>query len=508
MPKRGKKKNAALLLVAPEPQGDELEADILWDAIKEVGDKPHFMDSTVLDATYAVFEPDKSRGSPSEVARNLFINRRRNLSLPRARDRFVKAEDSFKKRLEIADGLHGDAKCFAALKLSEKEAFEAQQAAILAHLSDLRSNFLDAQAAFFTDVNRETEKFFKERVELLDDLSVASATDIEVEAVFEEQLRLEERYKQAELQFFKDHGEHTDNANKMVQETRRQQDNMIRSMVMCLGNGVGEMSRLFTEELEDKVAQQEETSRLIVELMKVQRKSLAFEKETISISECAASVQRLIDLEAQKQELCIRRQKQLQEELKLLSDVVKDNDMKMLRLTSNATPCANYVATLPVIPPSPNTIANVTDDKQEKNLTLLTVEARRELENMTVELNELKKELWSLQRRHIAQLGGYAPLLNEDFTTIITARDALLDVDTRAAIRTLVLDTLLEVCQCANHVECVTGAGAEHPLLEIKGLEDRLAIQRLVERRINKLFSYSCPTAPPVVFLQDSRIAE
>ncbi|CBH17420.1 hypothetical protein, conserved [Trypanosoma brucei gambiense DAL972] len=503
MAKKGKK-NSAPQLVAPEPVADELEVDILWDAVKEVDDKPPFMDGTHLDATRALFKLEKTgRGAP-DVPHNFFQLRERNLSVVRARDRFVLAEQRLKERMEVDEGLQDDDQCFLSLKQSEGEEYLRERRAAMENIAGVKSALVEDQLGLITRMEEAAEDFFRGWNDLLEEVTALATGDSKVSAAFEEKRTLTKTFREAEEQYFHDHGEHVVGIREMRRETKRQQDEMLQSMVTRLGAGVVEMARLSVEELEDKAAQQEETTRLISELMKVQGKSTVLEKQTIAINEHRATLQRLIDLEVQKQEFCILRQKQIESDLKTLSETVKHNNEQLLLLSSNAAPCQEYKKLLPMIPTSPNTISNLTN-VQDKSLLLLTVEAKRQLEGLDAELKTLKDELATLRRRHIVHLSGKYKPTATDGPLSAMKKTAELGIETTSAIRSAVLNSLEQVCRCLGCTEDAEAPGDPlERLFAITDVEERKAVQLYVSRCISKLFSSECPTALPVPFPRSS----
>jgi hypothetical protein len=138
------------------------------------------------------------------------------------------------------------------------------------------------------------------------------------------------------------------------------------------------------------------------------------------------------------------------------------------------------------------------------------VEARRQLDQCTRELQESQEHLQQLQQYHLDQLSG-------QFRPLLFAEDALrttenfLDTETNMAVRATVVDALLEVNQALKPLlasdEDSVKAAAVLPCLEsISSLWDRIAVQNFVVGRINRLFTCMCPTAPPLTLLKDTNM--
>nr|CCC95079.1 conserved hypothetical protein [Trypanosoma congolense IL3000] len=495
MVKKGRKKVTAPQLVAPEPLADELEADMLWDYIKEVDDKPPFLDGTHVDATRAAFKTDRVSHIGTDAHKNFFTLRERNHDFVRARERFVMSESELKRQMSAHKCLKDEEQCFISLKQSEEEEYNRDRESSKANILALKKALAEEQVQLLEEMEEEAEDFFEKWGATLEDVTALAVGDSEVNAAFEEKQRLCKMCSDAQEQYFHDHGVHVVSMQKMREETKRQQDEMLQSMVARLGAGVAEMGRLSVEELEDKAAQQEETTRLISELMKVQGKSTVLEKETLAIGECRATLQRLIDLEVQKQQLCISRQKQIEADLKTLSEEVKRNNGQLLVMASNAAPTPAYMNLSGIIPASPNTITNVIEG-QEQGLLLETVEAKRHLETLNVEMNNLKNELDTLRRRYITHLSGkYKPShANNPLTKPGMCSE--LDTATKCAIRAAVLESLTQVCKCLASVDGTNEPGDPmERLLAVTDPEERRMVQDYVSRCVGKLFDPTCPMA-------------
>lgn len=136
------------------------------------------------------------------------------------------------------------------------------------------------------------------------------------------------------------------------------------------------------------------------------------------------------------------------------------------------------------------------------------VEARRQLDQCTKELEESRMRLDQLQQYHLCQLSGH-------LQPIMTADDALrttenfLDSETNMAVRATVVDSLLEVNRTlkplsVQHDGLQSLEGVLPCLDNVATLWDRLAVQNFVVGRINRLFTCMCPTAPPLTLLKDT----
>ncbi|KAF8294229.1 hypothetical protein TcYC6_0101820 [Trypanosoma cruzi] len=507
MPPKGrrKKKNAPPPLVAPEPAGDELEVDILWDCVREVDDKPSFMDGSLLDATRACFEGEKGQKGTGEVARTAFFGRTRHLLAPRACPQFLASEKELQRTMEKAKNIQEDVSEFELLKEKEREEAQRKRERVTTTARNLMTELSDARLIFLEDMEEIAEGFFSDQKQMLETLCNLAVKDNDVEAAFLEQQTMQQLYRDAEEKYFRDHGEHVVLIAEMQSETSQQQEEMLQLMLHRLDKGVVEMTKLSVEELEDKASAQEEMSRLIVELLKVQGHSVVLEKETTSIAEEMVVMQRMIALELQKQQFCLRRQKQLREELQSLSARVRENEMRLIAMMSNKTPSAAYTATLPMVPVSPNTIASLTETEGKKSVALLTIELQRHLEASSAELANYKDELWALRRQHLVQLSGQYQSFNLNNSFFGTTKEFFLDADTKAAVRSIVVEALMQV----NHILGVIDDTAKFPgnlerLLSVVDLRDRKFIQNYVANRINTLFSRICPTAPPLLFLREA----
>ncbi|CAJ1019437.1 hypothetical protein Q4I30_001930 [Leishmania utingensis] len=136
------------------------------------------------------------------------------------------------------------------------------------------------------------------------------------------------------------------------------------------------------------------------------------------------------------------------------------------------------------------------------------VEARRQLDLCTKELEESQLRLHQLQEYHLGQLSGH-------LRPMVTANDALrttenfLDPDTSMAVRATVVNALLEVNGALKPLPVQENSpqslDAALPCLDnVTTLWDRLAVQNFVVGRINRLFTCMCPTAPPLTLLKDT----
>ncbi|KAG5509490.1 hypothetical protein JKF63_06195 [Porcisia hertigi] len=139
-----------------------------------------------------------------------------------------------------------------------------------------------------------------------------------------------------------------------------------------------------------------------------------------------------------------------------------------------------------------------------------TVEARRQLDQCTKELEESQLRLHQEQQYHLGQLSGH-------LRPMMTAQDALrttenfLDPETNLAVRATVVDSLLEVNRVLKPLLVQRDGlesleGALPFLANITTLWDRLAVQNFVVWRINRLFTCMCPTAPPLTLLKDTNM--
>ncbi|EKF38357.1 hypothetical protein MOQ_001434 [Trypanosoma cruzi marinkellei] len=507
MPPKGrrKKKNAPPPLVAPEPAGDELEVDMLWDCVKEVDDKPPFMDGSVLDATRACFEGEKGHKGTGEAARTAFFGRTRHLLAPRACPQFLASEKELQKTMENAKKIQEDVSGFELLKENEREEAQRKRERVNMTARNLIKELSDTRLTLLEDMEEIAEGFFSDQKQMLERVCNLAVKDNEVEAAFLEQQTMQQLYRDAEERYFTDHGEHVVLIAEMQAATRQQQEEMLQLMLQRLDKGVVEMTKLSVEELEDKASAQEEMSRLIVELLKVQGRSVVLEKETTAITEQMTVMQRMIALELQKQQFCIRRQKQLREELQSLSAKVRENEMQLIAMKSNNTPSAAYTATLPMMPVSPNTIASLTETEGKRSVALLTIEAQRHLEASSAELANYRDELWALRRQHLVQLSGQYQSFNLDNSLFGTTKELYLDADTKAAVRSIVVEALMQVNHILGMVDDTANShGNLERLLSVVDLRDRRIIQNYVANRINTLFSRICPTAPPLLFLREA----
>ncbi|RNF02898.1 putative glutamic acid/alanine-rich protein [Trypanosoma rangeli] len=501
MPRKGKKKNAPLQLVAPEPTGDELEADMLWDRVKEVKDKPAFMDGSLLDATRACFEGEKGWSGTGEAARTAFLGRPRHLVVPRAQRQFLEAEVALKQQMENIKNIQEEARDFELLKGNEREEARRSREKVNKAALNLMTELSDARLTLLEDMEELAADFFAEQCATLQTLTELAVKDNEVEAAFLEQVTTQQRCLEAEQLYFTGHGEHLALMAEMQNETRRQKEEMLRSIVRRLEMGVSEMTKLSLEEMGDKVHQREEMSQLIVDLLKAQWEASVLEKKTTTIAEQRTALLRTIALELQKQQLCIKRQKQLREELSSLTATVRENNIRLLTTTSNAVPGISYAAAPPTMPKSPNTMTGLTELGEGKGLALMTVEAQRELEVSVTELANYKKELWFLQQQHLVQLSGQYQPVDLDTASRIITQDFFLDADTKAAVRSVVVEAMLQVGQILGVSDYTTNLHEDvGRLLFVTDLRDLRAIQDYVARRINALFSCTCPTAPPLPF--------
>ncbi|KPA76576.1 hypothetical protein ABB37_07860 [Leptomonas pyrrhocoris] len=138
------------------------------------------------------------------------------------------------------------------------------------------------------------------------------------------------------------------------------------------------------------------------------------------------------------------------------------------------------------------------------------VEARRQLDQRTGELQDSRDRLQQLQQYHLDQLSGqFRPMLFAE--DAIRTTENFLDTETNMAVRATVVDALLEVNQSLKPLsadaESGSKSGAALPCLEeINTLWDRLAVQNFVVGRINRLFTCMCPTAPPLTLLKDTNM--
>ncbi|CAJ1987100.1 PFC12 / paraflagellar component 12 [Leishmania donovani] len=138
------------------------------------------------------------------------------------------------------------------------------------------------------------------------------------------------------------------------------------------------------------------------------------------------------------------------------------------------------------------------------------VEARRQLDQCTKELEESQLRLHQLQQYHLGQLSGH-------LQPMMTANDALrttenfLDPETNMAVRATVVDSLLEVNRAlkplsVQHDGLQSMEGVLPCLDNVATLWDRLAVQNFVVGRINRLFTCMCPTTPPLTLLKDTNM--
>lgn len=138
------------------------------------------------------------------------------------------------------------------------------------------------------------------------------------------------------------------------------------------------------------------------------------------------------------------------------------------------------------------------------------VEARRQLDQRTRELQTCQERLHQLQQCHLDQLSGkIRPMLFAE--DALRTTENFLDAETNMAVRATVVDALLEVNEAlkplaANGREGSTSTAALPCLENISTLWDRLAVQNFVVGRINRLFTCMCPTAPPLTLLKDTNM--
>ncbi|KAK7199079.1 hypothetical protein NESM_000876700 [Novymonas esmeraldas] len=131
------------------------------------------------------------------------------------------------------------------------------------------------------------------------------------------------------------------------------------------------------------------------------------------------------------------------------------------------------------------------------------VEARRQLDQRTREVEESRERLRQLQHYHLGQLGGHLrPVMAAD--DAVRTTENFLDPETNTAVRATVVDALLEVEQALKPL--ATAPDGPRGLDSVCTLWDRLAVQDFVVGRINRLFTCMCPTAPPLTLLKDTHM--
>ncbi|KAG5505209.1 hypothetical protein JIQ42_07416 [Leishmania sp. Namibia] len=243
-------------------------------------------------------------------------------------------------------------------------------------------------------------------------------------------------------------------------------------------------------------------ARIVSELLKQDKASQQLLAVGRSAAREAEELQRATELEEEKLRLAQARNRLLRGRL---STLTRERYKGTHHVARNTDGNSADVVEAQAAPTSP-----ITPSSDGYDYTNDIVEARRQLDQCTRELEEIQARLHQLQQYHLSQLSGH-------FRPTMTASDALrttenfLDTETNMAVRATVVDSLLEVNRALKPLplqhDAPQSLGGALPCLDnVTTLWDRLAVQNFVVGRINRLLTCMCPNAPPLTLLKDTHM--
>lgn len=503
-----KKKAKAVKLVAPEPDGDEWDTNINWDKISALDNPPKFFNGAHTFASENPFKIpvyDVVESSPKKVN-----SHRPGFALERAADVYVRAEKKFmdaKERLREGDSAISD---FTFLHKWEDESAAEIRGRIQNEYTAVVDALSKSENDFENIINRTVAAFFFEQRNLLNRIFNLLLHDHEIEEAFNEKVARTAECERIVDEYYYTHGKHVMNMEHLQNEAAEERQTALLRMKDTLHKTAHDLMQAVIPHGPDPSAELRRAE-LIRELLRLHNHSRDLLERREEVINGTDQLKRLVSLESQKLQMTKARNALLHTQLEKLKETSRQQE------SLEASPSESYMVGVEVHYDESATPHGVCTE-QEDLMNVLT-RMRTEIDQTTAELEEKNEKLQHLRQYHLLQLSGrYKPVCFA--ADAIKTTRSFLDPETNAAVRSAIIESMLEIDRALHYVLPLKfsrqdGVLAGHPTKEenewestlhcldiIESMKDRKAVQNFVASRINRLFTDLHVTAPALTLLQ------
>lgn len=473
MPRR-KKKVQAPKVVAPEPLGDEWESNYRWDRVSAAGPRQDFMTGIYTAATENLFpvKYDLKEPNPKDV-----FDPRPHFQLQRATEVFYQAEQkliSMNQTIEAAANAVTD---FQSLQEEEKKCAEQEKKYFEAEMNAVLTETEKASKKLYTAIEQTGDHFFTEQKNILNRLFDLVSHDGEIEDAFNQRISMLAECDRVTEAYYTEHGEHVVNIEKLQLETAAEHQTAVEEMIQTLQRASLDLMQS-SALAETNEPTEKNRARLINELQRLQHDSTCAIVQGEKIVHGSENLRRLVELEKQKLKLAQERNVRLKK--------------------ANAS--LNQEASQHVAPKGQPTVGFTHRSVLSSDATNQLTELRRQFDATTQELTIMQDRVEQLRCHYIRQLNGQYRLVNPSTDALKTTHN-FLDPETNAVVRSTVMDAMLEVSRALEILpRPMNDELTVLPTLPpVTTLSERKAVQNYVVKRINRLFTCRCPTAPQLL---------
>lgn len=496
MPK--KKKNAkGPKVVEPEPLADEWETNIKWDRISAMGEPPKFFNgaytfSSVNPLRVAVYDVKES--APMALSAD-----RPGFSLERATDVYLRSEKNYLDAVDKLKEGKDTISDFEFLNKSEEEAADEERRKYQEEYQALLAALDESENQLASIISRTKQAFFMEQRNLLNRIFNLLLHDHEIEDAFNERVATIEECERVVEEYYSTHGKHVLNMEQLQNKFAEEREASMQSMKETLHKTARELMETVIPEGQDSGAVSRRNA-LIHELLQLQRNSAGMLRRKEEVISGTTDLKRLVSLEAQKLQLAKTRNTSLKAQLDKLKELSRKQE------SSRKDQSESYVVGVSV-----NYDRGMGPGMYNSNAdpTNMLSAVRTELDRTMGELEEATEKLQQLRHYHLIQLSGRYKPVSFSADAIKTTR-SFLDPETNAAVRSAVMEAMLEIdaslkllCLSDGDVDSDHEKGDALPSLgRVKSLNERKAVQNYVAARINRLFTDLHATTPSLTLLQ------
>eukprot|EP00796_Vickermania_ingenoplastis_P004331 gene4331-3145_t len=490
----------APLLVAPEPLADEWETNIKWDRISAAGEPPKFFNGAhtlASDNPFRIPVYDVKEAFPKPLS-----SIRPGFSLERATDVFFRSETNYLDALDkLAEGRKA-IEDFEFLNQHEEEAATRERERFQKEYQTLLKSLEESEEQLEAIIIKTKEAFYVEHRNLLNRVFQLVLHDPEIEDAFNERVRMTAECEEVVEEYYSTHGKHVVHMEQLQNQIAEERMKSMGGMKETLHTTARELMETVIQEGQDSGAVSRRNA-LIHELLQLQRNSSVMLRRRDEVVSGTTDLKRLVALEGQKLQLAKTRNATLKAQLEKLKELSKKRE------SSRKDQSDSYVVGTEVHYDrgmGPGLYNSESDPTNMLNAL------RADLDRTMAELEEQTEKLQQLRHYHLIQLSGRYKPVSFSADAIKTTR-SFLDPETNAAVRSAVIEALLEVDDALKkHRTQGEEADAEKDVLphlaRVESLNDRKAVQNFVAARINRLFSDLHATTPALTLLQHTTDAK
>lgn len=495
MPK--KKKDKSVKLVAPEPLADEWETNLKWDRVSAFGSPPNFFNGA---HTLASENPLRVPAfDVKETAPKPLSSVRPGFQLERATDEFLRAEKNFLDTTDQLSDFKQTISDFDFLNASEQAKGEVEQQKLQAEYNALVTALTESEEQLEKLIAASKEAFFVEQRNLLNRVFQLVLNDHEIEEAFNERVRTIAECEKAVEEYYSTHGKHVFAMEQLQNQYMEEREVSMDGMKKTLHSTARELMEAVIPEGQDSKVTNRRNS-LIHELMQLQQSSSRLLRRRDEVLSGSKDLKRLVALESQKLQLAKTRNSSIKAQVEMLKELSQKNRSSKDHNDTFLVGTDSYFER----GMGPGMYQSDSDP------TNMLASLRSQLDQTTRELDEQTEKLQQLRHYHLIQLSGRYKPVSFSADAIKTTR-SFLDPETNAAVRSAVIEALIEVDDALKSYK--DGAESEVDsssdgfdplpnLARVTSLNDRRAVQNFVAARINRLFSTFHATAPSLTLLQ------